>query len=430
MKHLNRVVLCTALLAIAGSGAYGQLMIPSDGSDGVLDPSLDDSVCAGGLSGGVCLIDLELAADGTWSTPGAGDGVYDGEKWAAVFKYSSVNIDSGVTVRFLMHPKRAPVVWLVQGDVTIDGLVDLSGSDHTGSSTVPSESGPGGFRGGAGRATTEVPASGGFGPGAGGPAQYAGGGSYASQGEGQSLGMPYGNPSIVPLIGGSGGGASSTYDYVGGGAGGGAILVAAGETVTVDGEIRANGGNGGEGYYQQHRGGAGSGGSIRIIADSIDGTGVLNALNGTQYSAGGVGRIRLEANTVTLSNVNPPPSFDVPGDPLSDYDVWPPSGAPVLKATQFEVDGQIIPIPADPTASLNFSDADVAFETDAEVTLYIEAYNIPLDWVITVHVVPISGTPVDVTAGPLVGDEAFSTTTAAITMPLGFSSVQLRGDAP
>jgi hypothetical protein len=403
------------LLSIGGFNAHAQLSIPSDGTDGVLDPSLDDSVCVGGLTGGVCSIDLGVAADGVWTTPGTGAGVYDGAKWAAVFKYTSVNIASGVTVRFVNHPKRAPVVWLAQGGITIDGLVDLSGSNHTGASATPSEAAPGGFRGGAARVSTEIPASGGFGPGGGGIAQVAGGGSYGSVGQGTNPGAPYGNQAIVPLIGGSGGGA---------------ILIAAGTTITVDGEIRANGGNGAEGYYQQHKGGGGSGGAIRLIADSIEGTGVLNALNGVQWSPGGVGRIRLEANSVTLSSVNPPPSYDAPGDPLSDYDIWAPSDSPSLNATHFVVDGQTVPVPVDPAASFDFSDADVSFETDSDITLHIEAHNVPVAWAVKVRVVPLSGAPLEVIADPLVGDEAYSTTSATFSMPLGFSAIQLRADAP
>ena len=107
-----------------------------------------------------------------------------------------------------------------------------------------------------------------------------------------------------------------------------------------------------------------------------------------------------------------------------------PSDSPTLTATHFVVDGQTVPIPADPAASFDFSDADVSFETDNDITLHIEAYNVPIAWPVKVRVVPLSGTPLEVIADPLVGDEAYSTTSATFGMPLGFSAIQLRADAP
>ena len=73
-----------------------------------------------------------------------------------------------------------------------------------------------------------------------------GGGGYLSK---------YGNPSILPLIGGSGGGGS------GGSAGGagGSILIGASGTITVTGGLYAKGGSGTD--YS----GGGSGGAVRLI---------------------------------------------------------------------------------------------------------------------------------------------------------------------
>ena len=120
--------------------------VPSDGSDGAFAPTSDVE------------IDLSLAATGPWTQMSTdpmnglgGPGVYDDSVWAVVFKYSSVDVPAGVTVTFKNHDSRAPVVWLVQGDVTIAGSVVLSGehANLPGSfEPMYAEPGPGGFRGG------------------------------------------------------------------------------------------------------------------------------------------------------------------------------------------------------------------------------------------------------------------------------------------
>lgn len=168
-----------ALLVGAVSPAFAQLTIPSDGSDGTFSPAANVE------------IDISQAVTGTWSddnSANSGKGIYDATKWAIVFKYASVNIPEGVTVTFKNHASRAPVVWLVQGDVMIAGTVSVNGKpgvDGT-ESAVPVEPGPGGFRGGA------------SGP--------AGNGAGLGPGDG-SYGNTYGNPqfyhsSAVQLQGG------------------------------------------------------------------------------------------------------------------------------------------------------------------------------------------------------------------------------------
>jgi hypothetical protein len=66
------------------------------------------------------------------------------------------------------HYSHAPVVWLVQGNVTINGIVSLSGNNGTSSAPgeyTPTEPGPGGFRGGA--LDLSIGYGDGFGPGGG-----------------------------------------------------------------------------------------------------------------------------------------------------------------------------------------------------------------------------------------------------------------------
>ena len=117
---------------------------PGCGTDGVFDPNAN------------IVIDLRLAAYGLdpngvpyeWDSvsPVPGRGIYDPNKWAVVFKYSSVNVGSGKTVSFINHPSGAPVVWLVQGNVTIAGTVSVNGQDRMDNGEY-AVGGPGGFRG-------------------------------------------------------------------------------------------------------------------------------------------------------------------------------------------------------------------------------------------------------------------------------------------
>lgn len=125
-------------------------------------------------------IDLSLATTASLDTdsPVAGRGVYDAEKWAVVFKYTTIDIPAGVTVTFANHPSGAPVIWLASGDVTIDGIVLLRGPDGVDSfPLVFGDFAPGGFAGGRQGATFPLPTNG-LGPGGGDQSStgFAGGG--------------------------------------------------------------------------------------------------------------------------------------------------------------------------------------------------------------------------------------------------------------
>src|SRR5207237_1013153 len=131
--------LWSGMLAIgfAAMSAEAQITIPgADGSDGVFNPTQSVQ------------IDLSQAATAPWDTPSPvqSRGVYDPDKWAIVFKYTSVNIPTGVQVTFRKHPSRAPVIWLVAAGVIINGQVYL-GPEDNGINLGNGEPGPGGFRG-------------------------------------------------------------------------------------------------------------------------------------------------------------------------------------------------------------------------------------------------------------------------------------------
>lgn len=382
------------LAAVLFSGpAHAGFDSGSDGSDGLFNP-LTNTV-----------VDLSLAPTATWDTPGTGDGVYDPDLWAVVFKFTDIDIPAGVTVTFLNHPSGAPVVWLAQGDVTIAGTVSVSAG------------GPGGFAGG--RAGTGVSSSQspGFGPGGGqltGGGSGGAGGSHTTQGSGAAAGAAYGNEHLLPLIGGSGGGGAPT---LAGGAGGGAIAIGSNTAISLigAGSIRAIGGGGGGGGS-----GAGSGGSIRLVAPTVAGSAAGLLANGETAGGqdGGTGRIRIDADDVQLTGSSNPnystDQFVIP--------VFPPPTYPTLKATL--VDG--VSVPDDPFAGIETTDVSIA--NPGSVTVDIEATNIPAGTIVTVHVIPGRGQRFNVTSTPLVdiGGGLLTATASIPDFPAGRVELQLR----
>jgi hypothetical protein len=65
-----------------------------------------------------------------------------------VFHCTTINVSGSATLRFNRNPLNTPVVLLAQGDVTIAGVIDVSGADASGA--IPGAGGPGGFDGGFG----------------------------------------------------------------------------------------------------------------------------------------------------------------------------------------------------------------------------------------------------------------------------------------
>ncbi|ETR72319.1 MAG: hypothetical protein OMM_01810 [Candidatus Magnetoglobus multicellularis str. Araruama] len=350
--------------------AQAAITIPgADGSDGALQITA------------TTVIDLSEAVTGAWdadNSANAGKGIYDSEKWAVVFKYSSVNIDAGATLSFSNHPSRAPVVWLVNGNVTIDGTVSLNGQGYQ-TPPLNSQPGPGGFRGGAGTYDNWVKAGSGLGPGGGQRSSGVGyGGSYGSiGGNGPER---YGNQSLIPLIGGSGGG-SDINGTKSGGAGGGAILIACKNTLSVNGVLRSNGGNG----YNDGPGG-GSGGGIRLIADILAGTGTVNALGGDGYKTydGGLGRISIERVVNDNTLVIVPETDPIHLSSETTATLWPPDNAPKVKILSI---GGKTP-PDDPRASFGTYGADVALPEVSTTQVVVETTNVEQASQVIVRVTP------------------------------------------
>jgi hypothetical protein len=392
MKSNYALTLAALGLAACLPPAHAQLVIPSDGSDGAFNPPVSPTNV---------VIDLSQAVPGVWNadnSANAGKGIYDSNKWAVVFKYSSVNIPTGVTVSFKNHASRAPVVWLVNEAVSIGGTIRLDGPPPvTGpEALVPAEPGPGGFRGG----PSGPPGAGaGLGPGGANAGGYPGGShsAYASV---------YGNPQILPLIGGSGSG-GYTDEGNRGAAGGGALLIATAGNLVIEGVISSQGG-------ASHRVNS-SGGAVRVIANQVLGAGEINCLLD--------GRVRIEASALAASLRTFPETIAVP--PANPPLIWPPDGAPKVRIVNVDT----FATPAEPTAPL-VSSADVAIQNDNPAVVLLETREFPIEGVVDLRVSQKWGAASWVRCSYVSGNQAQATWRAQITFVKGYTTLQARATAP
>ena len=286
-RDTRRCLAALAVLAllVVGGPAAAQFTAGSDGSDGALD-------FTGRCSGTLLWDASETRPDGQVLDP-EGDGI---------FHFTTVTVPQGCTLRMLASRLgHKPIQWLVQGNVSISGDLNLDGTDgHSNQEGValrlPAVPGPGGFAGGLGSlgGNADEP---GFGPGGGLPGR--GGAHSGSPGAAAGTSPSYGNIFLLPLLGGSGGGGSGG---AGGGAGGGALLIASDTRINFptnrDVFIRARGGDGVTG---------GAGGAIRLMAPTISGrafidTCSLRSCGLTGNLVGEFGRVRIESNNLS-SNV-------------------------------------------------------------------------------------------------------------------------------
>lgn len=334
-----------------------------------------------------------------------------------VFHFTTITIGPGVTVRMRFNKLQgAPVIWLATGAVQIDGTIDLNGEPgaDAASGVTPRVSvpGPGGYPGGAGSGPGFGNTAGrGFGPGAG---NISAGHAFTAF----SFGPAYGNALLVPLRGGSGGsgtGNSSTPGS-GGGAGGGALRIFSSTSIAVNGAITADGGNGGAGPGFDDDAGGGSGGGIHLIAPIISGTGTLSAAGGRYRERldglfdASVGRVRLDAASNQFSGVSN--ALLTRGTP---YNVPLPEGMPSVRVTS--IAGTAIPL--SPTGEA--ATPDVTFDQAGPVAVTVEARNIPPGTVVQIRVQSEAAPEIVVNAPALQGTQQFSTTTANVTFPPGFS---------
>ncbi|NKB24597.1 MAG: hypothetical protein GKR87_09550 [Kiritimatiellae bacterium] len=145
-----------------------------------------------------------------------------------VFHCTTIYISNGVTLKFNRNALNTPVYFLAQGDITVNGTIDVSGQ-ASGLASI-GEGGPGGFDGGMSGFVGESGGVG-YGPGGGLPGNCtsapgkAGAGSYRTRGSYSNDGAIYGSELLIPLAGGSGGGGINGSPGIGGGGGGGRHFV-------------------------------------------------------------------------------------------------------------------------------------------------------------------------------------------------------------
>lgn len=288
----------------------------------VLVGALPALVQAQGFSSGSTGADgaLNVTSDTTLNVPPNG-----------IFNFTTINVASGVTLRFNRNALNTPVYLLATGDVTVAGTINVDGGTGTSNPPVGGAGGPGGFDGGMPGFISIVPGAG-YGPGAGkggthstSGASIAGAGAYAEVSTSNSTnnGAAYGSPLLVPMLGGSGGGGSTGNPGTGGGGGGGALLIASSTRIAITGTLHARGG------AQVGSNGHGSGGAIRLLSPVVSGTGSLNVTGGAWGPAAGHGRIRIDTidrrdlrldfNPLSAANVgsfmavfpNPTPRLDI-----------------------------------------------------------------------------------------------------------------------
>jgi hypothetical protein len=161
--------------------------------------------------------------------------------------------------------------------------------------------------------------------------------------------------------------------------------VVAGQKILLSGAILAVGGHATYGNGNIFAA-PGSGGAIKCVSDTIAGSGSLYAPGGSSFYgiAGGDGRIRLEANTLTLSTQSSPNyTLQQPLGP-DGVVIWPPAPEPTLKITS--INGQ--PVTGDPHMDAQaLASGDLVINNTSLVKVRIAAKNLPLNATITVRVV-------------------------------------------
>ena len=309
---LNAVSASVAGALVSGSDASsGALVVPSASVDrgGNVNWLFNDTRAR--WTGAV---DGDFATAGNWASgavPGAGDDVLVSGAGAAVsvaapVAIRSLAVEDGASVAVKARldvdgsvsvGNGATLAWDVPGAIN-GNLAVLSGGTLTHSGNTTQEASKldlavagGGYVAlggsvnvsGKGYSYSGNRASG---PG-GGTANNSGntGASYGGRGYGGAggVGKPCYGSYLCPTNCGSSG------SWVDGGAGGGAIRLAFGDALIVDGEIAADGGRGGS-YY------TGSGGSIWLAAASLGGNGAIHATGsptGNNSCFGGGGRIAI-----------------------------------------------------------------------------------------------------------------------------------------
>jgi hypothetical protein len=436
--------LSAAFAVFASPAAHAAFNSGSTGADGALSPTVNT--------------EIQLPASG-------------------VLNYTTINIPTGVTVKFKKNTANTPVYILASGDVTVAGTIDIRGEDGKPTGTagdgalgddgVPGAGGPGGYDGGRGgredasQRADVIRAGSGLGPG-GGKGGVEGGATCSvntgydpSEGSGAGYatnsykhyalacgsprpadwigGKSYGSVLLQPLIGGSGGGGGRggvTYPGTGGGGGGGALLLASSGTLRVTGSIDATGGDGAgnAGTGAGGQGAGGSGGAIRLMATSIAGNGTVAANGGCinnnnqrrQYCGNTGGYYEYGGSAGRIRFEAESITFNGTSQPTYAADTPGPvfiAGAPALRIASIAGSA----VPANPTGT---ADVTLPASTTGPVTVTFETVNVPVGNTVLLRVAPAYGLTTEALSPAISGTAAAGTTQVSVTLPQGPSTLQ------
>jgi hypothetical protein len=304
-----------------------------------------------------------------------------------------------LNISFVRNAGNSPATLLVSGNIAVGPSVNLTTSGDTGVTASTNDlgkgglPGPGGFKGGDGAyQLVNFAGRGGSGLGPGGGA--GGNDNHFNSGFGGNATF-LGAPDLLPLVGGSGGGGGASTSAApacaggGGGGGGGALLIAANGTITINGQVLADGGSQGNTSNGNcgSNGGLGSGGAVRLLATTIAGTGSVFARGGfhTQTGQRGTsGSIRMEAlnNTMNVSATIPLAARAAGPGPIVN---------PVTPTVAIlTIAGNAI----SPTPQGSFGGIDIVLSAPGQTTVEVGTTGVPPGTVVDVSVKPqVGGTP-------------------------------------
>jgi hypothetical protein len=205
-------------------------------------------------------------------------------------------------------------------------------------------------------------------------------------------------------------------------------VIASSGTITLSpagAQINAQGGQGGNSLTLGHSsGGGGSGGSVRLIANTVTGSGgtinIAGGIGGPGQTVGGngsAGRVRVEAFTNTLAISLGTSTIGVLSSGAPTSVVLP--NAPSLRIAS--VGG--VAAPAAPTGSFTIADVVLPPTTTNPVTVSLQAANIPLGTTIVVTAKGLYDPASSATSTPLAGTLAASTAIASVAIPTNEPSV-------
>lgn len=393
---------------------------------------------------------------------------------SGILNYASINIPTGVTVKFKRNTANTPVYLLVSGNVTISGKIDISGTNGADVGTAgngnladdgnPGKGGPGGYDGGRGglddiqhrpnitNGGNGLGPGGGYGAHGGIPAnsvnpycdfvnynnQWAArvgaNASHSAVGGAMAIGYScpiapattttlisdaklavpaYGSSILQPLVGGSGGGGGaggSNFGGSGGGGGGGALLLAVSGTLNLTGTIEAKQGAYGNVAGTGVGGYGGYGSGGSVRIVATTMSGAGSIVTSTSSGAY-LGRVRIEADNTTYSGTTYPTYVaDTPAPVFL-------SNVPSLKIVN--VGGSAVP--ANPTGV-----ADLTFPATLvnPVTISLTTTNVPVGNTVLVKVIPANGPAIEAVSPAITGTNASGTASVSVSLPQGPSTLQ------